>query len=81
MKTTIELPDALASEARQVAAAAGTTLRSVIEEALRRELDRRRAAQAWSPSAEFAFGSGGLTPAASAMTWAEIRAQSMERAR
>ena len=41
MKTTIDLADALLIEAKQVAAQEGTTLRSVLEEALRRELDRR----------------------------------------
>lgn len=41
MKTTIELPDALAREAKQVAFAQGTTLRELIEAALRAELGRR----------------------------------------
>ncbi|MEI8310434.1 MAG: hypothetical protein WCH98_06745 [Verrucomicrobiota bacterium] len=38
MKTTIELPDALLIEAKTVAARRRTTLRSLVENALRREL-------------------------------------------
>ena len=38
MKTTIELPDDLFSEAKQTAARRRTTLRSIIEHALRREI-------------------------------------------
>lgn len=41
MKTTIELPDALAREARSVAQAQGTTLRALMLAGLRSELDRR----------------------------------------
>lgn len=41
MKTTIELPDALARRAKQVAREQGVTLREVIEAGLRAELDRR----------------------------------------
>lgn len=42
MKTTIEIADALLAEARAAAAQDGTTLRSVVEQALRAQLDRRR---------------------------------------
>lgn len=41
MKTTIDLPDALAMRAKQVARDQGTTLREIIEAALRAELERR----------------------------------------
>lgn len=79
MKTTIELPDDLAAAARRCAANSGTTLRSVIEEALRRELARREEPQAWRPDADFTFGTGGLTPTAAAMSWAELRDVAMQR--
>lgn len=42
MKTTIELPDALLEQLKDLAAQEGTTMRSLMEEALRRELDRRQ---------------------------------------
>jgi hypothetical protein len=42
MKTTIELPDALAAEAKRVAAARGTTLRELVVTGLRRELAEQR---------------------------------------
>lgn len=42
MKTTIELPDALASEAKQLALDEGTSLRELVISGLRRELDDRR---------------------------------------
>jgi len=41
-KTTIEIPAALLSEAKEVAAREGTTLRALIESGLRSVLDRRR---------------------------------------
>ena len=79
MKTTIELPDDLASEARRVAAQSGTTLRGLVEAGLRAELERRAQPATWAPRADLAFGSGGLTQSAQAMTWAEIREDSMQR--
>ncbi|MFT4230045.1 MAG: DUF2191 domain-containing protein [Microbacterium sp.] len=42
MKTTIDLPDSLAAEAKSTARAEGTTLRGLVVDALRSELDRRR---------------------------------------
>ncbi len=42
MKTTIEIPDALASEARDVARQEGSTLRDLVVTGLRAEIDRRR---------------------------------------
>lgn len=78
-KTTIELPDELADQARRCAAQDGTTMRSLIEEALRRELERRSGSVEWAPRADLAFGRGGLTEAAAAMSWAEIRDIAYER--
>lgn len=42
MKTTIDLPDALAAEARDLARAQGSTLRELMVEGLRSEVERRR---------------------------------------
>jgi Arc/MetJ family transcription regulator len=79
VKTTVELPDDLAQEAKRVAALSGTTLRSLVEAGLRAELVRRSEPVTWTPRSDLAYGSGGLTPAAHAMTWAQIREDSMQR--
>ncbi len=42
MKTTIDLPDALADEARRLAHESGTTLRELVMSGLRHELRARR---------------------------------------
>lgn len=52
MKTTIELPDALAAEARDFARERHTTLRDLVVEGLRAELTRRRAP---GPRVDFIF--------------------------
>ena len=43
MKTTIDLPDELAAEAKELARAEGTTLRELVVDGLRFEIERRRA--------------------------------------
>lgn len=60
MKTTIELPDALAKQARDVARAQGVTLREVIEAGLRAELDRRTAPEGRRPFRFRTVGGSGL---------------------
>ena len=72
-KTTIELPDDLAEQARLCAAQQGTSMRSLVEDALRRELKLRASAQDWTPRADGVVTGKGLTEAAAAMSWAEIR--------
>lgn len=60
MKTTIELPDELLRQVRQVAAELGVPMRELMIEGLRIELERRRAR---SGRPDFVFGSvdgGGL---------------------
>jgi hypothetical protein len=79
VKTTIELPDDLAAEAKRIAAQSGTTLRSLVEAGLRAELERRAQPVVWAARGDLAFGSGGLTKTAQSMTWAEIREDSMQR--
>jgi hypothetical protein len=61
------------------AAESGTTLRSVIEEALRRELARRENPVEWQADHDLAFGTGGLSPSAASMSWAELRDLAMQR--
>ena len=45
MKTTVEIPDDLLREAKDMATAENTTLRALIEEGLRRVLSRRRSGE------------------------------------
>ena len=66
MKTTIELPDALAAEAKELARVEQSTLREFVIAGLRSEIARRR----HTPAVEFHFptvgGQGlaiGLSPA------------------
>jgi len=56
MKTTVEISDGLLTEAKDVAAREGTTLRSLLEAALRAELDRRRTAPARYALVDVAVG-------------------------
>ena len=48
-------------------------MRSLIEDALRRELERHAAAHEWTPRADVVFTGDGLTEEAAVMSWAEIR--------
>ena len=69
MKTTIEIPDALAHEAKALAHAQGTTLRELVVEGLRGELERRTSHQA---RVDFVFpthGGDGLHPG---VQWADL---------
>jgi Arc/MetJ family transcription regulator len=78
-KTTIELPDELADEARRCAAQWGTTMRSLIEDALRRELERRSQTAQWHPRPELVFVGDGLTQEAAHLSWSQIRELANER--
>ena len=78
-KTTIELPDELADQARRCAAQYGTTMRSLIEDALRREIERRSAVEAWTPRTDLVFTGEGLTEEAAALSWAEFREMANDR--
>jgi Arc/MetJ family transcription regulator len=72
MKTTIELPDALVKQARQVARAEGATLRALVEEGLQHALRARR--QREKKDLDFAtFGGSGLTEAFESSDWAALR--------
>ena len=63
MRTTLHLPDDLYREAKALAARSGRTVTSVVEDALRAELERARAAgSSPTPFRIEAVGSGGLLP-------------------
>lgn len=71
MKTTIDIADALFEEARKVAAREGTTLRSLVEDGLRRVLAGRRRGPAFRLR-KVTFGGRGIRPEFE--DWERIRA-------
>lgn len=78
MKTTVEISDALLSEANQVAVRERTSVRELIEEGLRRVLSERR------PRGTFklrnvTFRGKGLHPDLVAGDWSRIRERIYER--
>ena len=72
MKTTVEIPDPLAQEAKAVARREKTTLRALIEAGLRQVLrDRRRRSRFQLRDAS--FGGRGLQPEFRNGDWQRIR--------
>lgn len=79
MKTTVELADSLLEEAKATASEHGVTLRTLIEEGLRRAVDerRRRRSRAFRlPRAS--FKGKGLQPDVADGSWASIRDRAYE---
>jgi hypothetical protein len=72
MKTTVEISDALLEEARRVAAREGITVRSLIEEGLRRMLAERRRPAAFRLR-RTTFKGDGLRPEVATAGWDRIR--------
>jgi hypothetical protein len=72
MKTTVDLPDDLLREAKQIARAEGTTLRSVVEEGLRAVIARHRSAQRFELR-DVSVPGRGLQPEFARADWATIR--------
>lgn len=73
MKTTIEISDEVLEQAKQVAAEEGATLRSLVEEGLRRALSDRRGRKAGFRLRRAAFRGRGLSAAFASAGWTEIR--------
>jgi Arc/MetJ family transcription regulator len=72
MKTTIDIPDALFKAAKRQAAREGTTLRAVIERALRQALGARGEASRFRLR-DASVGGRGLQPGVAAGGWDRIR--------
>jgi hypothetical protein len=78
MKTTVEISDALFSEARRVAQREKRTLRALIEEGLRHVLAQRRTRRGAFKLRKASFGGQGLHPDLNAAHWEEIRRRTYE---
>lgn len=73
MKTTVNIADALLQEARNVAAAEGTTLRDLIEQGLRVSLESRRGRRPSFRLRDASFRGNGLQPGIEEGSWETIR--------
>jgi hypothetical protein len=78
MKTTVEIADPILREARKVATREGTTVRSLVEEGLRRVLAEKRSKPPFRLRL-VTSGGRGLRPEIRDLSWDEIRDMSYER--
>jgi Arc/MetJ family transcription regulator len=72
MKTTVEISDSLLSEAKRLAAQEGTTIRALIEQALRRLVQDRTTRSAFHLRAA-SFRGAGLQAGIREGSWEQIR--------
>ena len=77
MKTTVEIADSLLASARRLAAKEGTSVRALIEEGLRKVVDKRER-RAGFALRRVTFGGEGLSPDLSDADWSAIRDRSYE---
>jgi hypothetical protein len=73
MKTTIDIPDPLLGDARQLAAREGTTLRALIEQGLRRVLAEKKKRVGTFQLRDASFGGKGLRPELRDAGWDRLR--------
>jgi hypothetical protein len=78
MKTTIDIADQLLQRAKQLAARRNTTLRSIIEEALRRSLQEESRARRPERLQPHVFRGRGLQPGLSWDDWNALRSLAYE---
>ena len=72
MKTTVDIVDPVLERAKQLARAENTTLRAIIDEALRVFLDARSTQPKFKLRDASFKGGGGLTPDFANATWRQI---------
>jgi len=72
MKTTVEIADALLTEARKVIRRDGTTLRALVEAGLRDQLRARRKRQSFKLRL-ITFRGDGLHPQVAEVAWEKVR--------
>jgi hypothetical protein len=77
MKTTVDIPDSLLAQARKLAAREGTTLRALIEQALRQIIADRKRTGAFRLR-KATFKGDGLQPEAMGAAWDRIRDMAYE---
>ncbi len=73
MKTTIEISDALFSEARLLAATEGTTLRQLVEEGLRYALSHHKRQTEPFKLRDATLGGNGLVEELQGASWERLR--------
>ncbi len=73
MKTTIDVPDALLAEAREIARAENTTLRQLVADGLRTVVEARRRRPAYRYEPIVFDGEPGLAPGVDLTRWDRIR--------
>jgi predicted transcriptional regulator len=78
MKTTVDIADPLFRRAKRLAAKRGTTLKAVIEDALRRELAAAETGAASTGVRTHTFNGRGLKVGLAWGDWAAIRALAYE---
>jgi hypothetical protein len=74
MKTTIDIADALFSEAKALATREGVTVRSLVEEGLREVLTRRQARRTLFRLRDASFKGNGLQPGVDLSDWHAVSA-------
>jgi Arc/MetJ family transcription regulator len=72
MKTTIEISDSLLEEAKRLAAKEGTTVRTYVEQGLRRVVAERKSRGVFRLR-KASFKGKGLQPGVDGATWEQIR--------
>lgn len=77
MKTTIDISDDLAAQAKQLAKREGTTLRAIIEQGIRLKLEQSCSAQPYELPVKSVKGHG-LQAEFSDKSWEEIREAAYE---
>ena len=78
MKTTLDIADALFDEAKRIAARDGETLRSLVEQGLRKVLAERQAKAKPFKMKDASFRGDGWTPEFENASWTEILEASYE---
>ena len=77
MKTTIQIPDSLFEEARQLAEREQTTLKALVEQGLRRTLAERKRRSAFNLR-KATFKGKGLQAEVAGASWEQLRDLSYE---
>jgi hypothetical protein len=77
MKTTLEIPDSLLSQARKIAARDGITLQALVERGLRQVVAEKKQQRLFKLR-RASFKGNGLRPELKEATWEDIREISYE---